>query len=159
MTKHDARPARPGTEPTMTSDTIALIRASFRLAAADPQALSRVFFRRLLLRSPGAQRLFPAALVRDPTRLVGLIDQVLRLLHRRDMLVEGLQNLGRLQAHYAALPMHYPAIAGAFREALAIRVGTLWSADMEESWSELQALVIRIMGAAHLAEYQRLAAV
>lgn len=143
----------------MTSDTIALLRASFSLAAGDPPALLGIFLRRLALRAPGVQELLPVTLLRDPDRFATFIAQLLRLLERRDMLVEALQILGRRQASYAALPARYPAIGQAFRETLAIRLGPAWAPVTDAAWSEFQALVTRIMGAAHLVEYQRLSAV
>ena len=103
--------------------------------------------------------MFPTVLSRNPAKLVALIQQAVRLLERRDMLVEGLQTLGRLQASYAALPSYYPVIGQAFREALAIRLGAVWSPVTDDSWIEFQAVVTRIMSAAHWAEYQRLTAV
>ncbi|HEX3133711.1 MAG TPA: hypothetical protein VHX44_09050 [Planctomycetota bacterium] len=80
------------------------VRSSLTLVARDPAAFTRVFCQRLFLHAPEIRALLPAVFVREPARLIALIQRAVNLLNRRDMVVEGLQTLGRLHAGYAALP-------------------------------------------------------
>lgn len=136
----------------MDSQTVALIRTTFKAVAAEedgPEKLARSFYALLFAEFPHARDLFPAALDAQRDRLVKAIAYTIDRLEEPEKLLPFLAQLGRDHRKYGVTPDHYAAVAKSLRLALRTFAGTeLWTDDVECAWNEGIGLIADTMIAA-----------
>ncbi|MBU3066145.1 flavoprotein [Nocardia sp. NEAU-G5] len=136
----------------MDSQTIALIRTTFKAVAANesgPENLARSFYAILFTEYPHIRDFFPAALEAQRDRLVKAIGYVVDELEDPDKLLPFLAQLGRDHRKYGVTAEHYAAVGKSLTVALRANAGTeLWTDDVDRAWDEAVELIAGTMMAA-----------
>ncbi|RMI28714.1 globin domain-containing protein [Nocardia stercoris] len=129
----------------MDSQTIALIRTTFKAVAAEddgPERLARSFYAILFTDYPQVRDFFPAALDAQRDRLVKAIGYAVDRLEEPEALLPFLAQLGRDHRKYGITGEHYVAVSKSLHTALKAFAGTeLWTDDVDKAWAEAIGLI------------------
>jgi nitric oxide dioxygenase len=134
---------------TMPATDVALIRASFAAAAADPAALAATFYRRLFEAEPGLRAMFPDDLRPQQGKLAAMLAAVVAGLHDWPALAPTVTALGRRHAALGVRAEHYPPVGGARRAALAERAQRPLDTATRAAWGRAFARLAAEMTADH----------
>ena len=93
----------------MDPQQIALVKATFAEATAQPAELARVFYRRLFAAAPGLSLLFGADPLAQERKLTDELCAIVDLLDRVDELVVRTSELGMRHVLSTAVDMDAPA--------------------------------------------------
>lgn len=126
---------------------LALIRASFAAAAADPGALAATFYRRLFEAEPGLRRLFPDDLRPQQGKLAAMLAAVVDGLHDWPALAPAVAALGRRHTALGVRAEHYPPVGAALLAALAERSARPLDAKTRTAWGRAFASLAAAMTA------------
>lgn len=105
------------------------------LAAVAPfEELISLLYRALFERHPSLRSLFPATMAFQLERLDQAFRYLIEHLDRPERITETFTRLGRDHRKLGVRPAQYVAFEEALREALRLRAGERWSAELEEAW-------------------------
>lgn len=125
----------------MTSKELELIRSTYGLIAADPQAFASEFRRRVVDRDPSLRHAIPDIDRRSAVRVVETLGAVLSGLDESECAVAKAQTAA-LRLRWAAIqPRHFSVIGQALIGTLAGRLGTAFTEDARVAWSSAYVLL------------------
>jgi hemoglobin-like flavoprotein len=132
-------------ETEMDPQQIALVKASFAEATAQPGALARVFYDRLFEVAPDLRAMFPDDLTDQQRKLTDELRAIVDLLDHVDQLVVRTSDLGVRHVGYGACADHYDLVGEAILEALAEVLGTAFTPEARDAWKYAYNLVAEAM--------------
>ncbi len=129
----------------LTSDDIALIRATFAAAAKNPEATAALFYAKLFALDPALRGLFHGDMRAQGEKLIGMLALVADSLDRLDQLLPTVRQLGVRHAGYRVKDEHYATVGTALLAALAQGLGSAWSPAAHAAWAKAYGLLSSTM--------------
>lgn len=123
------------------AEDIALVRHSFRLAAAAPETLAAAYFRRLFELDRSLRRLFHGDLRQLGQRFVSTLGVIVTNLEQFEDFAPHLRALGGRHLRYHVRDEHYAIAAIAFIGTLATQVGDAFTAETRAAWTRVFAAI------------------
>jgi hemoglobin-like flavoprotein len=117
------------------------LQASFVSFAREPDAFAARFYERLFGKYPALRPMFPADMTNQRKKLVGTLEQVVRLLEVPAGSRAVIEHLGREHARVGARREHYPLVVAELLGAMADHAGPAWSAELESDWRQMLELL------------------
>jgi NAD(P)H-flavin reductase/hemoglobin-like flavoprotein len=138
-----------GTGLTMDSQTISLVRTTFKAVAAvdgGPERLTSSFYATLFTDYPEARDFFPAAMETQRDRLLRALAYVVDRLEDPDTLLPFLAQLGRDHRKYGTQAAHYTAVGLSLIKALRNFAGAeIWTDDVDKAWNDAIGVIASTM--------------
>jgi hemoglobin-like flavoprotein len=138
-----AEAARGGT--VLAGDEREIVRRTWALAAADPDAAAELFYGRLFEVAPELKALFPDDLKEQGRKLMRMIHLAVQGLDRPETLVPVLEALGRRHVAYGVAPEHYPVVGQCLLWTLETALGEQFGPAAREGWAKTYALLAGTM--------------
>ena len=133
------------TSPGMTRRQKELVRESWARSAAAADELAQAFYGRLFELDPALRRLFPADMTAQRRKLIATIGTAVDGLFDFPAVVPILETLGRRHVGYGVRDGDYATVGAALLWALREQLGDGFSAEAEEAWGALYALLADVM--------------
>ncbi len=128
-------------------DTAAL-KASWAEVAAAGDDVPLYFYSHLFVAHPEVRAMFPVQMTGQRDKLVAALGAVVSNVDEVDAVVPLLEQLGRDHRRFQAVPAHYDAVGASLLATLQRFLGTSWTPDLADSWSQAYGLVAKVMVAA-----------
>ena len=138
---------------------ILIVKESFRkvIPIADQAAI--LFYARLFELDPSLRPLFRGDMVEQGKKLMSMIGMTVGMLHRLDMVVPHLKELGVRHSGYGVTEQHYATVGTALLWTLEKGLGPEFTPDVREAWTSAYSLIANTMiGAAREAGAATIAA-
>jgi len=133
----------------MNMQTRTLIRSTWQQVVPVADAAADLFYRRLFEIDPGLRPLFAGAdMDAQKASLLQALSAVVDGLEDIDRLQPRLAALGRRHVGYGATPKHYESVGAALLWTLEQGLGAAWSESVEAAWRDAYGLVSGVMQAA-----------
>src|SRR5262245_44784228 len=129
----------------MDPQQIALVKASFAEAAAEPGELARRFYARLFAIAPEVEPLFTTDPAEQELKLSLELLAIVERLDRVDDLVARTRELGMRHVGYGARPAHYEVVGTALLDALGDVLGPRFTPEVAAAWRYAYNLVAEAM--------------
>jgi len=71
-------------------------------------------------------------------------------LRKPDALSDALRGLGTRHVQYGVLPQHYPMVGSSLLKAFEVSLGTAWTPDVQQAWTEAYEVVAQNAGRCRL---------
>ncbi len=134
----------------MTPTQIDLVRSSFARVVPMAAITAAIFYDKLFALDPALSPLFEGDMYEQGRRLMQMIAAAVNELDRIDQLLPVVRDLGRRHAAYGVQPQHYDTVAIALLSTLENSLGTGFTPEVGEAWSETYAVIAMAMkGAAY----------
>ena len=136
-----------------------IVKESFRkvIPIADQAAI--LFYARLFELDPSLRPLFRGDMVEQGKKLMSMIGMTVGMLHRLDMVVPHLKELGVRHSGYGVTEQHYATVGTALLWTLEKGLGPEFTPDVREAWTSAYSLIANTMiGAAREAGAATIAA-
>ena len=129
----------------MTPLQVQLVRASFQLVEPIADQAADLFYTRLFSAQPQLRAMFRGDMRAQGATLMRMIAVAIRHLDRPEILMPQLRTLGVRHAGYGVHAAHYDMVGEALLGTLRDGLGAAFTADVEEAWVAMYALVSRTM--------------
>ncbi|GAP36274.1 globin domain-containing protein [Piscinibacter sakaiensis] len=129
----------------MNEHTIGLVRESFDLVEPMASQVGARFYAHLFRVDPSLTALFSGDREAQGDRLVQMIAVAVAQLHRPEVLLPVLRQLGRRHAGYGVRDAHYGTVGGVLLLTLAEALGPAFTEEVREAWIEVYALMAATM--------------
>jgi nitric oxide dioxygenase len=104
------------------------------------------FYHNLFTDYPPAQPLFANSdMASQRQKLLNALILVIENLRQPDVLSKALRGLGARHVQYGALPEHYPLVGRSLLKTFEQSLGTDWTPDVQQAWSEAYAAIAALM--------------
>lgn len=131
--------------PTMTPDTVRLVRDSWAQVAAAGPAAAALFYAQLFEIDPALRALFRSPLDEQGARLLRMLDQAVAGLDAPERLLPALRALGERHRGYGVRDAHYASVGQALLRTLALALGDAFAPAVRAAWAEVYEVVARTM--------------
>jgi len=130
----------------MTPDQILLVRSTWPLAAAVPDALTTIFYEHLFEIDQSAARLFGHVdMPSQRQKLAQSLAVVVHAVDDPDRLLPALAALGKRHAHYGVEDRQFDSVGDALLWALSDALGEAFTPEVREAWAQAYAVVASVM--------------
>lgn len=129
----------------MTPRQIELVQASWDSVEPIAEAAAEIFYSKLFALDPALRPLFKGDLAEQGRKLMSMIGLVVRGLTRLEMLLAGVQALGRRHAGYGVRDRHYESVATALLWTLHQGLGKGFTDEVREAWASAYGLLATTM--------------
>jgi nitric oxide dioxygenase len=137
--------AHPHRGPTRDPASIARLRAQYRTARAQGDALARFFYQELFTQHPATRALFKQDLDSQRANLLDSLDAVMEYLDRPSQQEAYLRELGARHVDYGVRPHHYAIVATLLADAIVRVLGDEADQHAREDWNALFRAVTDLM--------------
>jgi hemoglobin-like flavoprotein len=132
----------------MTSEQIALIRATWQQVVPIADAAARLFYERLFVLDPALRSLFAHAdMDRQRNLLLQALGRVVASADRLNTLAPALEDLGRRHVAYGVEDQHYDVVGAALLQTLELGLGEAFTDPVREAWTVAYTGVATLMRA------------
>ena len=119
-----------------------LLQESFALIVPQKDAFAHSFYERLFADYPQTRPLFAHKDMRQQENaLIAALATVVAGVKREDNLVPVLQQLGSKHKDYGADPAHYPAVGSTLLTTLKEYLGSQFTPEVAQTWTEAYAVI------------------
>jgi NAD(P)H-flavin reductase len=125
-------------------DTVAL-KGSWAQAAALGDEVPSYFYAHLFLTHPELRPMFPIRMSGQRDKLVAALGAVISNVDQLDEVIPLLEQLGRDHRRFRAVREHYTAVGASLLATLKHFLGTAWTPELHQNWSEAYGLVAKVM--------------
>jgi len=129
----------------MRPDHIAIVRATWALAAPNATPIGLLFYARLFELDPALRRLFPDDVTPQTTKLMHTLGVAVASLDRPETIVPAAELLGRRHVDYGVRDRDYDTVGRALLDTLATAFGDAFTAEVRAAWAEAYALLAGVM--------------
>lgn len=129
----------------MTPDQIKLVQDSFAKVVPIKDAAAEMFYERLFELDPSLRSLFKGDMTEQRKKLMSMIATAVGGLNKLDDIVPAVQALGERHAGYAVRPEHYDTVGAALLWTLEKGLGTAFTDDVKEAWTNVYGLLASTM--------------
>jgi hemoglobin-like flavoprotein len=138
---------------------ILIVKESFRKVAPIADQAAVLFYARLFELDPSLRPLFRGDIAEQGKKLMSMLGMTVAMLHRIDMVVPHLKDLGVRHAGYGVTEQHYATVGTALLWTLQKGLGPEFTPEVREAWTSAYSLIANTMiGAAREAEAATIAA-
>jgi hemoglobin-like flavoprotein len=127
---------------------VALLQSSFEQVARNKEDFAAVFYQRLFSQFPQTQYLFVHTdMKRQQNALMAALAMVISSLKNAELekLTSALKELGQRHASFGVRPEHYQMVAVALLETFALFLGSAWTPQLKDAWTEAYETVVGLM--------------
>jgi hemoglobin-like flavoprotein len=122
------------------------LEQSFALVKAHDAEFTAHFYATLLADYPEVQPLFANThLEAQGKKLFASLVLVVESLRQPDVLSNALRGLGTRHVNYGVLPQHYPMVGGSLLKTFSTTLGSAWTPEIEQAWTEAYGAVAQLM--------------
>ncbi len=129
----------------MTNRQKALLQESWARVAPQADDLARTFYGRLFELDPSVRRLFKRDMAAQRRKLIATIGTAVDAVWDLDAIVPILEALGRRHLNYGVRDADYPTVGAALLWALGEHLGPAFTAEVEEAWTAVYAILSETM--------------
>ena len=129
----------------MTPQEIALVQTSYAKVAPIDARAADLFYGRLFEIAPDVRRLFPEDMAGQKKKLMLMLGAAVGSLDRLDALIPVVRGLGERQMGYGVTAAHFASVGAALLWTLEIGLGTGWTAELAEAWTDAYGRVAKAM--------------
>ena len=122
-----------------------LVQQSFTTIAPIADDVAALFYRRLFELDPSLERMFRGDMAEQRKRLMQMLTAAVKGLDHIERLVPVVQDLGRRHGTYGVTDAHYDTVARALLWTLEKGLGSAFSAEMKDAWTEVYTLLATTM--------------
>ena len=120
----------------MTPNQVTLVQSSFKSVVPIATKAADLFYDRLFEIAPEVRQLFPADLSGQKIKLIGMLATVVSNLHRLDVILPTVRELGMRHRGYGVTPDHYEPVGASLLWALEQGLGVAFTSEVRAAWSD-----------------------
>jgi hemoglobin-like flavoprotein len=129
----------------MTPRQIALVQGSWKDVLAVSETAAQLFYLRLFDLDPSLRPMFRGELREQGRKLIAMMSVAVNGLARIETLLPVIEALGRRHAGYGVKDEHYATVAAALSWALEQGLGSRFTPDVKDAWTEAYGLLAATM--------------
>jgi hemoglobin-like flavoprotein len=118
----------------MTTEEITLVKESWKLVAANPQAAGQLFYTRLFTIAPELRPMFRSDMATQSNALMTMINYVVNKLDKLGEIISEVEGLARRHVKYGVKDEHYVIVGDALLWTLKMGLGAHWTDDVKDAW-------------------------
>lgn len=136
----------------LTEQQTLLIQHTFQKFRDKGEDAARSFYDRVFTAAPAARSLFPDDVGKQARKFVQSLNVIVSSLTASDRATRTLQRLGERHRQYGVVPDHYEPVGQALIATLKDELGSEFTQDAEQAWSDAFRLIslAMISGAGHM---------
>lgn len=138
---------------------VELLESSFNQVKTNGSEFTERFYTLLFADYPEVQPLFANThMGKQGIQLFKSLVFTVDHLRKPDELTSALKGLGTRHVKYGVLPQHYPMVGSSLLGAFAATLGTAWTPDVQQAWTDAYGVVTQLMldGADYSSEHLNL---
>ncbi len=128
-----------------TDREIEVVRKTWEIAGADPDAAATLFYGKLFAKAPGVRPLFPEDMKAQGQKLMTMIGVAVNNMDEIEKIVPAVEASGKRHADYGALPDHYPVVGEVLIDTLATALGDDFTDEAREAWVKTYGILSTVM--------------
>ena len=136
----------------MTPEQIELVQNSFKSVVPIKEVAAELFYNRLFELDPSIKSLFSGDMVEQGRSLMAMIGTAVAGLKNPETIIPHVEDLGRRHKGYGVVDAHYDTVAEALLWTLEQGLGSAFTPDVKEAWTETYMLLAGVMKNAAAAE-------
>lgn len=125
---------------------VKLLESSFAQIKVNSLEVTKQFYTVLFTDYPEVQPLFANTnMEKQRKQLFQSLVFTVNNLGKPDVLNDALRSLGTRHVQYGVLPQHYPMVGSSLLKAFEVSLGTAWTPDVQQAWTEAYKVVAQLM--------------
>ena len=125
---------------------VELLESSFAQVNGTGTEFTNIFYTILLADYPEVQPLFASThMEKQGKQLFQSLVFTVNNLRNPDALSSALKGLGTRHVKYGVLPQHYPMVGSSLLQTFATNLGTNWTPEVQQAWTEAYGAVTQLM--------------
>ena len=125
---------------------VELLESSFAQVNGNSTEFTDTFYTILLADYPEVQPLFASThMEKQGKQLFQSLVFTVNNLRNPDALSSALKGLGTRHVNYGVLPQHYPMVGSSLLKTFATNLGTNWTPEVQQAWTEAYGAVTQLM--------------
>ncbi len=128
-----------------TDREIELVRKTWEVAGADPDAAAALFYGKLFAKAPAVRPLFPEDMKAQGQKLMQMIGVAVNNMSEIEKVVPAVEACGQRHVDYGALPDHYPVVGEVLLDTLATALGDDFTDEAREAWAKTYGVLSTVM--------------
>jgi hemoglobin-like flavoprotein len=125
---------------------VELLETSFAQVAHQSSKFTETFYTQLFADYPEVQPLFANTdMEAQGKKLFQSLALVINNLRHSDVVSNALKGLGTQHMQYGVLPQHYPMVGSSLLKAFAATLGTEWTPEVRQAWTDAYGVVAQLM--------------
>jgi hemoglobin-like flavoprotein len=129
----------------MDARKVALVQDSFEKVAAIGPKVAEIFYAELFAIDPSLRSMFPADLTSQQKKLMAALAMVVRALHTPEKILDSAERLAVKHLEYKVRPEHYTYVGNALLRTLKKGLGSEFTPELCDAWTEAFRLLARVM--------------
>ncbi len=129
----------------MSPSHVILVKDSFRKIAPIADAAAGLFYARLFELDPALRPMFSGDIVAQGKKLMSMLGMTVAMLHRLELLLPQVRELGVRHADYGVAETHYATVGEALLWTLEKGLGPEFTPEVREAWLSTYTLLATTM--------------
>lgn len=129
----------------MTPSTIDNVKRTFNIITPIADDAAALFYSKLFELDPSLKSMFKSDMASQRKKLMLTFGVVVGSLNNIEAMVPALQDLGRRHVKYGVLPQHYNTVAEAILWMLAQTLGSKFTPEIRQDWTEVYTVLADTM--------------
>jgi len=127
---------------------VELLESSFAQIKVNSLEVTKQFYTVLFTGYPEVQPLFANTnMEKQRKQLFQSLIFTVNNLGKPDILSDTLRGLGTRHTQYGVSPQHYPMVGSSLLKAFEVSLGTAWTPDVQQAWTEAYEVVAQLINA------------
>lgn len=129
----------------MNSSQITLVKTSFEKIKPQSDEAAALFYSRLFETTPTVKPLFKSNMQEQRRKLMQMLEAAVNGLDQLEAITPAVQDLGKRHIAYGTLFEHYDSVGAALLWALEQSLGTDFTPEVKQAWSDVYTLLASVM--------------
>jgi len=129
----------------MDARKIALVQESFEKIASRHSEISDIFYAELFAIDPSLRGMFLSDMRDQNRKLFAALNSIARSLHAPHQFLNDVEELAKKHVNHGVKPEHYTYFGNALLRTLKRQLGTQFTAELCDAWTEAFKTVAKIM--------------
>lgn len=129
----------------MNQSTIHNVQSTFALIAPIADNAAALFYSRLFELDPSLKPMFSGDMTEQRKKLMQILTVAVNSLTKLETIVPAVQELGRRHVKYGVRPQHYNTVAEAILWMLGQTLGSKFTPEIKQSWTEVYTVLANTM--------------
>jgi hemoglobin-like flavoprotein len=129
----------------MNQSTIHNVQTTFALIAPIADNAAALFYSRLFELDPSLKPMFSGDMAEQRKKLMQILTVAVNSLTKLETIVPAVQELGRRHVKYGVRPQHYNTVAEAILWMLGQTLGSKFTPEIKQSWTEVYTVLANTM--------------
>jgi hemoglobin-like flavoprotein len=129
----------------MNPHQIALVQQSFKKLAPVGLKVAKIFYAELFAIDPSLRSMFKGGMEAQYKKLMSALSLVVGSLHAPEQIISGVEKLAVKQVDYGVRPEHYTYVGNALLRTLKKGLGSEFTPELCDAWTEAFRMLARIM--------------